>query len=242
MERSEFILECQKLFEKNEIACSEEAASRLYDLMIRMLEVNKTMNLTAITDEKAIILRHFVDSVTVSYYLPQGARVIDVGCGAGFPTLPLAIFRPDLQITALDGTAKRIRYVEETARLLSLTNVTAIAGRAEEYAQDPAYREKFDVATARAVAALPMLSELCLGFVRVGGQMVAMKAQQAADEIALSKNAISLCGGALSEAVYCSLRQEDGQEEQRNLVLISKVANTPKKYPRHFSQISKKPL
>lgn len=242
MDRSVFILECQKIFKKNQLSCSEKQASSLYDLMIRMLEVNQTMNLTAITDEKAIILRHFVDSVTISRYFPENARLIDVGCGAGFPTLPLAIFRPDLQITALDSTAKRIHYVSETARLLSLSNVTAIAGRAEEYAQTPAYREQFDAVTARAVAALPMLSELCLGFVRVDGQMIAMKAQQAADEIASAQNAISLCGGTLREVVSCSLKQENGEEEQRNLVIIQKTTPTPKKYPRHFSQISKKPL
>ncbi|MBQ2998882.1 MAG: 16S rRNA (guanine(527)-N(7))-methyltransferase RsmG [Clostridia bacterium] len=242
MERSEFVLECQKAFDMNEMYCSEEQAFWLHALMVRMLEVNKTMNLTAITDEKMIILRHFVDSVTVSRYLPENSRLIDVGCGAGFPTLPLAIFRPDLRITALDGTAKRIRYVEETARLLSLANVTAIAGRAEEYAQDPNYRERFDAVTARAVAALPMLSELCLGFARVGGKMIAMKAQQASDEISLAKNAISLCGGELKEVVSCSLKQSDGEEEQRNLIIVQKITNTPKKYPRHFSQISKKTL
>jgi len=135
MERSAFILECQRAFDVNEMVCSEEQAAQLYDLTVRMLEVNQTMNLTAITDEKTIILRHYADSLTISRYIPENARVIDVGCGAGFPTLPLAIFRPDLQITALDGTAKRIRYVEEMAKMLSLPNVTAIAGRAEEYAQ-----------------------------------------------------------------------------------------------------------
>ncbi len=242
MERSAFILECQRAFDVNEMVCSEEQAAQLYDLTVRMLEVNQTMNLTAITDEKAIILRHYADSLTISRYIPENTRVIDVGCGAGFPTLPLAIFRPDLQITALDGTAKRIRYVEETAKMLSLPNVTAIAGRAEEYAQNSEYRERFDIATARAVAALPMLSELCLGFVRVGGAMIAMKAQQAADEVEMAKNAIFQCGGALEKVLSCSLIQDDGQKEQRKLVLIQKIKNTPQKYPRHFSQISKKPL
>lgn len=242
MERSLFVSDCQRIFEENGMPCSEAQVSRLFDLTVRMLEVNKTMNLTAITDEKTVILRHYVDSLTVSRYLSENACLIDVGCGAGFPALPLAIFRPDLQITALDGTAKRIRYVEETARMLSLSNVTAIAGRAEEYAQNPVYREKFDFATARAVAALPMLTELCLGFVRVGGKMIAMKAQQVSDEVELAKNAISLCGGALEGVTSCALCQEDGSEEQRNLVLIQKVKNIPQKYPRHFSQISKKAL
>ena len=109
MERVAFISECQRLFALNLLPCDENQAELLYQLTLRMLEVNRVMNLTAITDEKAVILRHYVDSLMISRYLPAGARVIDVGCGAGFPTLPLAIFRPDLKITALDGTAKRIR-------------------------------------------------------------------------------------------------------------------------------------
>lgn len=242
MERAQFLTECQRIFALNGLACSPKEADLLYDLTVRMLEVNKSMNLTAITDEKAVILRHFVDSLMISRVLPDNARIMDVGCGAGFPTLPLAIFRPDLQITALDGTAKRIRYVEETAKLLGLANVTAIAGRAEEYAQREEYRERFDVVTARAVAALPMLSELCLGFVRVGGRMVAMKSQQAEEEILAAKNGISLCGGRISEKIECSLVSDDGALEQRTLVLIEKEKNTPKKYPRHFSKISKNPL
>ena len=242
MERTEFISECQTLFVLNSLSCDEAQAECLYQLTLRMLEVNQVMNLTAITDEKTIILRHYVDSLMISRYLPEGARVIDVGCGAGFPTLPLAIFRPDLKITALDGTAKRIRYVEETAKLLSLTNVTAIAGRAEEYAQKEGYRESFEVATARAVAALPMLSELCLGFVSVGGRMVAMKAQQAEDEISAAKNAISLCGGTVAEVVTTELVSNDGASERRVLALIQKSKPTPQKYPRHFSKISKNPL
>ena len=242
MERTEFISECQRLFALNSLPCDEMQAERLYQLTLRMLEVNQVMNLTAITDEKTIILRHYVDSLMISRYLPTDARVIDVGCGAGFPTLPLAIFRPDLKITALDGTAKRIRYVDETARLLSLTNVTAVAGRAEEYAQKDGYREGFDVATARAVAALPMLSELCLGFVAVGGSMVAMKAQQAEDEISAAKNAISLCGGAVSKVVTTELMSNEGASERRVLALIQKNKPTPQKYPRHFSKISKNPL
>ena len=192
MERTNFISECQRIFSINSLGCTPEQADLLYKLTNRMLEVNQVMNLTAITDEKSIILRHYVDSLAISCYLPRGASVLDVGCGAGFPTLPLAIFRPDLRIMALDSTAKRIHYVAETAELLSLANVTAISGRAEEYAQKAEYRECFDVVTARAVAALPMLSELCLAFVRVGGLMIAMKAQQAEEEVAAAKNGISL--------------------------------------------------
>ena len=241
MERSEFIFECRKLFDLNAMECSEAQAILLHELTLRMLEVNKTMNLTAITDENAVILRHYVDSLTISRQIPANANLIDVGCGAGFPTLPLAIFRPDVKVTALDGTAKRIRYVQETADMLFLANVTALAGRAEEYAQKPDFREKFDVVTARAVAALPMLSELCLGFCRVGGKMIAMKAQSA-EEIKNASHCISLCGGEISEILTCSLTADGVSLEQRTLVLIDKIKNTPQKYPRHFSKISKSPL
>ncbi len=242
MERLEFISECQRIFALNLLSCTSEQANCLYNLTVRMLEVNQMMNLTAITDEKTIILRHYADSLMISRDLPENARLIDVGCGAGFPTLPLAIFRPDLQITALDGTAKRIRYVDETASLLSLSNVTAIAGRAEEYAQKPEFREKFDVATARAVAALPMLSELCLGFVRVGGVMIAMKSQQAEEEVVAAKCGIGLCGGQIERVSEGFLTADGVNLETRTLISIRKIKNTPEKYPRHFSKISKNPL
>lgn len=241
MEEKQFLETCMELLAENQMTCTEEQVKQLHRLTERMLEVNQSMNLTAITDEKTVILRHYVDSLTVSAHIPQGATVIDVGCGAGFPSLPLAIFRPDLQITALDGTAKRIIYVRETATLLGLKNLTAIAGRAEELGVNAVYREQFDVVTARAVASLPVLCELCLPFAKVGGQMIAMKAQQADDELELAQNCIRLCGGDAPKALSCPL--SDGKTvEQRKLILIPKQAETPKKYPRHFSKISKKPL
>lgn len=241
MTQSEFIKECQRLFEENGLPCEQEQAEKLYFLTERMLLVNQTMNLTAIKEEKAIILRHYVDSLTLSAHIPQGSTLMDVGCGAGFPTLPLAIFRPDLAITALDGTAKRIAYVKETAELLGLQNVTAIAGRAEEYAHNEGYREAFDVVTARAVATLPVLCELCLPFARVGGSVIAMKSAQAKEEIAQAAQCIKICGGTLRKEEACDLT--DGTvSEKRTLVVIEKTSATPKIYPRHFSKISKKPL
>ena len=200
------------------------------------------MNLTAIKDEDLIIYRHYVDSVTLSQYIPKGAKVIDVGCGAGFPTLPLAIFRPDLTVTALDGTAKRITYVKETAEELGLTGVRAVAARAEEFSHDGGEREKYDVVTARAVAALPVLSELCLPFARIGGKMVAMKAALADEEIKAAENAIALCGGIISEDKGFELLSKIEAPASRRLVVIDKVKKTPSIYPRHYSKISKKPL
>lgn len=244
MNLSEFQTACAEAFVKNGLALpTEEQAASLFRLTEIMLETNKSMNLTAIKDEKAVILKHYVDSLLISSYIPEGATVLDVGCGAGFPTFPLAIFRPDLTITALDSTAKRIAYVQSTAHELSLKNVTAIAARAEELAHEAAYRERYDVVTARAVAALPVLAELCLPFVRVGGLFLPMKARQAEAELRDAESAIRLCGGKQVETYALFLRPTDSAEaEPRTLSRISKTSATPKNYPRHFSKISKKPL
>ncbi len=242
MTRSEFTAACLAAFEQNRLPCTETQAECLFLLTERMLEVNKSMNLTAITDPKQVILKHYVDSVMLSRYLPESGTLVDVGCGAGFPTLPLAIFRPDLTITALDGTAKRIRYVEETAALLGLSNVTAIAGRAEEYGNNGKYRGRYDVVTARAVANLQVLCELCLPFAKVGGKMISMKSQTAEEEAKAAANCIRLCGGRLTEMASCDLLDENQNAEGRVTVIIEKIAPTPKNYPRHFSKISKKPL
>ena len=238
---------CDKIFALNSLPLpTDEQAEKLEKLTQIMLTVNKSMNLTAITEENAIILKHYVDSLTISKSMPEGARVVDIGCGAGFPTLPLAIFRPDLDITALDGTAKRIEYVKNTAKELGLANVNAIAGRAEDYTTKPEFkadfREKFDVVTARAVANLPVLTELCLPFAKVGGLFASMKAAQGQAELESSANAISTCGGKLINADRFSLAADEKSFEERVIILISKEKQTPAKYPRHYSQISKKPL
>ena len=243
MELSRFKEKLISAFEANTISVemTDEKVQKLFELTNIMLEVNKVMNLTAITDEDAIIVKHYADSLTISKYIPQGAKVIDVGCGAGFPCLPLAIFREDLDMTALDSTAKRIRYIQETANKLGISNVTAIAARAEELGKQNGYRECFDVATARAVAALPVLSELCLPFVKVGGKFVSMKAHQGIAEAMEARNAIKICGGSVSsidELVLVS----DQISDERTIISIAKTSTTPSKYPRHYSQITKKPL
>lgn len=243
MEFIEFKNKTELIFERNGLAelLTLERIEKLFELTKIMLEVNEKMNLTAITDIDGIILKHYADSLTVSGYIPNGARVIDVGCGAGFPTLPLAIFREDLDITALDGTAKRIKYVDDTARALGLDNVTAISARAEEMGKDVKYRESFDVATARAVAALPILSELCLPFVKKNGCFVAMKASKGSEELDISAKAIELCGGKTETVKEFDLTSES-EIERRIIISVRKKQNTPAKYPRHYSQITKKPL
>lgn len=244
MVKSEFISESHRIFDLNPEVNkpTDLQLEQLFELTEIMLRVNEKMNLTAITDMKGVILKHYVDSLAVSAYIPEGSNVIDVGAGAGFPSLPLAIARPDLLITPLDSTAKRMRYVADTASELSLANVTPIAARAEELANKPEYRENYDVCVARAVADLPVLSELCLPFVKIGGVFISMKAAKGDEEVENARNAIKVCGGEISEVVRRDITADSESYEQRRIVLVKKTSKTPKDYPRNFGRIQKKPL
>lgn len=230
--------------EKNGLASTvtEEHIEKFFTLTEHMLTVNEKFNLTAIREPSRVILLHYIDSLVGAHLFPEGASVIDVGAGAGFPTLPLAILRPDLQITALDSTAKRIGYVEETAAMLGLKNITPLVGRAEEVANNPAYRERFDCATARAVAALPILSELCLPFVRVGGRFIAMKGRGGKEELLAAKNAIHTLGGKAIDLYDAPVLAPDGETFEHTTVLIEKIVTTAPKYPRAYGKIAKSPL
>ena len=232
-----------KVFAANGLSSllSMERMEQFYRLTVRMLEENEKYNLTAITDMDKIILNHYADCVTLAARLKKNATIIDVGCGAGFPSLPLAIVRPDLKITAADSTAKRVNYVAETARLLGLTNLTAVVMRAEDGGKMPEYREKFDYATARAVAEMRILCELTLPFVRVGGQLVAMKGKNAEFELSSAKKAIATLGGRNTLCESITLKGE-GETLTHPLIIIDKKERTPATFPRPYAQISKKPL
>ncbi len=218
---------------------TDEQLSR-FDLLSELLvEQNKTMNLTAITDPDGIAVKHFADSISVlsAAEIPQGAKILDVGTGAGFPGLPLLIMRPDIDLTMIDSTAKKLKYVENTVNELGLI-ATTLHTRAEEAGQSKEYREKFDFVCSRAVAALNVLCEYCLPFVKQNGLFIAMKGAKAQEEIDAAKAAIKTLGGKIVAEKSFSL--SDGGE--RTLVVIKKISQVPPKYPRPSAQIAKKPL
>lgn len=221
------------------IALTDEQLSRFNTLSELLVEQNKTMNLTAITDPDGIAVKHFADSISVltAAEMPKGAKVLDVGTGAGFPGIPLLIMRPDLDLTMIDSTAKKLKYVENTVNELGLI-ATTLHTRAEEAGQSKEYREKFDFVCSRAVAALNVLCEYCLPFVRQNGLFIAMKGAKAQEEIDGAKAAIKLLGGKIIAEKSFSL--SDGGE--RTLVVIKKISQIPPKYPRPSAQIAKKPL
>lgn len=242
IEKQSFISSLTRVFKENGLSSmlSLERSEKFLALTEFMLAENEKYNLTAITDPDKIILNHYADCATLAARLPKGARIADIGCGAGFPTLPVAILRDDVTILGIDSTAKRINYVNEAARLLGLGNVTAVAMRAEDGGKSPEYRERFDIVTARAVAEMRILCELCLPYVKVGGKFIAMKGKNAEFELSGARKAISLLGGRGVTVEQITL---NGTEELSHpLIVIDKKERTPASYPRPYAQISKKPL
>ena len=224
--------------------CLDDTACEKLDRYAQLLvEWNEKMNLTGITDPDGIALKHFADSLTALPLLPEreGCTLVDVGTGAGFPAIPLSIARPDLRVTLLDSLNKRLLFLQEVCRELGLSAVTVHA-RAEEGAHRTELRERFDVATARAVAALPTLSEYCLPFVKVGGRFIAMKGPESDGEAQQAARAIALLGGNTPAVTEHRLSGADGEILTRRLFVIEKTKHTLPAYPRHGSKIAKQPL
>lgn len=241
MERQNFIELLYKAFEENGMKglLDDNSAELLYRFADLLVETNKHTNLTAITDEQGIVLKHFADSAAISRYIPQGASVLDVGCGAGFPSVPLAIIRRDLAITSLDSTGKKIDFVMSAKEKLGLENLNAVCARAEEYVA--LNREGFDVCTSRAVARLNVLSELCIPFIKVGGLFVAMKSDKGFEEAKEAEAGIKKLGAAPMDVSLYSLTCEETAID-REIRIYKKIVSTPKQFPRKYSQILKKPL
>ncbi len=246
VDKAHFECELVRVFELNGIAdlLDEEKTQKLFEFTQIMLEENQKYNLTSITDVDKIILLHYADSLIFCSEFEQGKTVIDVGCGAGFPSVPLAICRPDLRITALDSTAKRVNYVKSVSDKLGL-DINAVCARAEDAARadkTDTLREKFDYSTARAVANLPVLCELCIPMTKIGGAFVAMKGKNGEEELKSSQNAIKTLGATVSRTKKTTLCDGLGEQQERTLAVISKTEKTKKEYPRAYAQICKKPL
>lgn len=229
-----------------ELCCSEfqhfglELTEDLYrklDIYAEFLvEYNNNVNLTAITDPEGILVKHFIDSILLDRYaeIPQNAKLIDVGTGAGFPSVPLKLYRSDLKITLLDSLNKRISFLEQLCDKLEI-EAEFVHGRAEDISKLHEYREKFDVSCARAVANMALLSELCIPFVKIGGQFISMKGPS--EDISSGENAVQLLGGQIDIITDYQLH-----DDSRRIVIVKKISQTPTKYPRNSAQIKKKTL
>lgn len=227
--------------QKNQLPIPEkESIQRFYDFVMYLMEVNRTTNLTAIRNIPDVIDRHLIDSLLASSYIPQGARVLDIGCGPGFPSVPLAIARPDLRITALDSTAKKIDFVKTAVSALDLPHFEAVTGRAEDRTLMQRLGQ-FDVVISRAVARLNILAELCLLYVKQNGVFIALKGAKAKEELTEARNAISVLGGGEPELKLLKL-QTASESEERAIILVKKEKATPTQYPRAYASILKKPL
>ncbi|MGL4972974.1 MAG: 16S rRNA (guanine(527)-N(7))-methyltransferase RsmG [Culicoidibacterales bacterium] len=213
-----------------------EQYNRYWELLV---EWNEKMNLTGITEKEDVYLKHFYDSLTLAFHfdITKITTMCDVGSGAGFPGIPLKIAFPHLNLTIVDSLNKRITFLNTVVSELGLENVNPVHARAEEFIEHN--RESFDLATARAVARLNMLAELCLPFVKEKGYFVAMKGASGTEELTEAEAGLKLLGGKIIEEVTLQLPEE---ESQRSIIIVEKVKKTPKKYPRSFGQIKKKPL
>ena len=239
MNPEKFVLELSK--HNFELTDKQKQQLKLYFKML--IEVNEHVNLTRITEEDEVYLKHFYDSITPLFtfgaVFKDGATLCDVGAGAGFPSIPLKILKPGLKVTIVDSLQKRLNFLKDLISELGLTDVELVHGRAEDVGQNKLYRERFDIVTARAVARMSVLSEYCLPLVKKGGYFVALKGPKAEDELDDGKKALEVLGGKLIKDEELTL---PASEEERTLVLVQKVKSTPKKYPRQAGTPRRKPI
>ena len=239
MEKEVFIEKMQEKLKILSVRFSVEQTEQFFDYMNLLIEWNEKMNLTAIIEPEEIILKHFIDSITILKELEDGSKIVDVGTGAGFPGIPLSIMNPTLKITLVDSLNKRLIFLQEVVNKLGLNNIEIIHARAEEFGQNKKYRENFDVSTSRAVANLSTLSEYLIPLVKVGGKIVSMKAADAHEEIKDAQRAIEVLGGNVEKIEEFNLPQSD---IGRTVVIIRKNKQTPNKYPRKPGMPSKEPI
>ena len=239
MDREEFDALMQEYGKKIDIMFNVKQLEQFYKYMELLIEWNKKINLTAIIEPKEIVLKHFIDSLTINKYIKDKKSVADIGTGAGFPGIPLKIYRPDLKITLVDSLNKRMNFLKEVSYETNLENIEIIHSRVEDFGRNKKYREQFDIVTARAVANLSTLSEYLLPLVKQNGKCICMKGSDIEEELEKSNKAIHILGGKLDKVDIFLLPNSD---MVRNIVIINKVSNTPNKYPRKAGTPSKKPI
>lgn len=239
MEKELFINKLKADSNKLNIDLTDMQAEKFYTYMKLLLEWNEKINLTAITEPEEIIKKHFIDSLTIKKYINDNSYVIDVGTGAGFPGIPLNIVSSTNKIVLLDALNKRLNFLNEVIKQANLENIKTIHFRAEEAGKNKEYREKFDIATSRAVAPLNILVEYLLPFVKIGGKCICMKGSNIGEELENSKNAINILGGRIENIESFTLPESN---IARNIIVISKVNKTLEKYPRKAGTPSKEPI
>lgn len=228
-----------EMLNKINLVLNDKQINDFYVYMLELLEWNKNVNLTAITEENEVIQKHFIDSLTILKYINDDDKIIDVGTGAGFPGIPLKISNNKLDITLLDSLNKRILFLDNVIKKLSLNNIKTIHSRVEDAGINSLYREKFDIATSRAVAQLNVLLEYLLPLVKVGGKCICMKGGNVEEELSNSTRALEVLGGKIEKIESFDLPNSD---IKRNVIIVKKIKDTPKIYPRKAGTPSKKPL
>ena len=223
------------------ITLDEIQKKQFTDFYEYLVEKNKVMNLTGITEFQEVLIKHFLDSLACvkAVDMSRIKRIMDIGTGAGFPGVPLKIAFPHLEACLLDSLKKRVNFLEETFQMLKLENITAIHGRAEEYAKNKQYRETYDLCVSRAVSNLATLSEYCLPYVKTGGYFISYKSGTVQEEVEQAQKAVKILGGKILDVVYFQLPDS---EIQRSLVVIEKIKATPGRYPRKAGTPLKEPL
>ena len=223
------------------IELNQDKINKLINYYELLIEKNKVMNLTAITEYKDVVIKHFADSLSIikAVNMSEVTNIIDIGTGAGFPGMVLKIVFPDVKITLLDSLNKRVNFLNEVIEMLGLKDVTAIHGRAEDYAKQKEHREKYDFCVSRAVANLSTLSEYCIPFVKEGGSFISYKSGKIDEELSQAENAVKILGGKVQDVVKFPLMDTD---MDRSFVVIKKMKPTAKKYPRKAGLPAKEPL
>lgn len=229
----------KNLAQKIDIELSDEQINKFFVYKDLLKEWNQKINLTAIDDDMGIILKHFIDSLTIEKYVDDGTTLVDVGTGAGFPGIPIKIVNQSISVTLVDSLNKRINFLNEVIDKIDLKKIKCTHGRAEDVSRETLMRENFDYATARAVANLSTLAELCLPFVKIGGEFICMKGNNIKDELNEAQKSINVLGGEIISTEKIILPETD---IERNIVIIKKVKSTPPKYPRKAGTPAKEPI